>query len=45
MKPKIEIKYNSNIAKILRGQTKGYSDWYVKSVMQETERVQYIIVK
>ena len=45
MKQKMEIKHNSNIAKILRGETKGYSDWYIKSVKEETKRVQYIIVK
>ena len=44
-KPTIEIKYNSNIAKILRGETKGYNDWYIKSVMQEANRIEYIIVK
>tara|TARA_R100000781_G_scaffold76185_1_gene47348 strand:+ start:333 stop:590 length:258 start_codon:yes stop_codon:yes gene_type:complete len=38
---KTTVKYNSNISKILRGQTKGYHDWYIKEIMQNSDN--YII--
>ena len=38
---KTKVKYNSNISKILRGETRGFEDWYVKEIMQNSDS--YII--
>ena len=29
----IEVEENSNIGKILKGKTRGYHSWYVKSIL------------
>ena len=42
-KNKIKVKSNSNIAKILRGETRGYHNWYVRDIMQNSNL--YVIVK
>lgn len=42
-KNKIKVKADSNVAKILRGETRGYYDWYVRDIMQNSNL--YIIVK
>ena len=39
---KIKVKANSNVAKILRGETRGYYDWYVRDIMQNSNL--YLIV-
>ena len=40
---KIKVKANSNVAKILRGETRGYYDWYVRDIMQNSNS--YLIEK
>jgi len=38
---KTKVKYNSNIGKILRGETRGYEDWYVREIIQNSDN--YIV--
>ena len=39
---KIQITKESNIAKILSGKTRGYYDWYVRQILQNSDRYEII---
>lgn len=39
---KTEISKNSNIAKILLGETRGYHDWYVRKILSTSNSYKII---
>jgi|TARA_R110000744_G_C19202993_1_gene545168 hypothetical protein len=43
MTKKIKVEEGSNVANILNGKTRGYHNWYVKHIMQNSDL--YVIIK
>ena len=40
---KIKVEEGSNVANILNGKTRGYHNWYVRHIMQNSDL--YVIIK